>query len=191
MADEKFVVFSMREPKAKEIAKVIQSEKAKAILDLLAEKRRSPKEISDSLDLPMSTVQYNLDLLKEAGLIIATGRKYSPKGRNMLYYEPAKKAIVLAPGTTKQSIIMQLGDKVILPIIAAISIGAGLIAAFTTETSQFAITTAPLVDKELAGAPAAALVTATTVRPEIGILVGAILFGVLAGIYLAYRARNR
>jgi len=191
MADEKFVVFSMKEPKAKEIAKVIQSEKAKAILDLLAEKRRSPKEISDSLSLPMSTVQYNLDLLKEAGLIIATGRKYSPKGRKMLYYEPARKAIVLAPETTKQSIIEQLGDKVILPIIAAISIGAGLMAAFTTETPQFAVTTAPLVDKELAGAPTTALVTATTFRPEIGILVGAILFGVLAGIYLAYRARNR
>jgi DNA-binding transcriptional ArsR family regulator len=190
MADEKFVVFSMKEPKAKEIAKVIQSEKAKAILDLLAEKRSSPKEISDSLNLPMSTVQYNLDLLKEAGLIIATGRKYSPKGRKMLYYEPAKKAIVLAPGTTKQSIIEQLGDKVILPIIAAISVGAGLIASFAVKTPQFAITTAPLMEKDIAGAQAAALGTATTFRPEIGILVGAILFGVLVGIYLAYRARK-
>jgi len=40
MAEEKFVVFSMKEQKAKEIARVIQSKKAKAILDLLAERRR-------------------------------------------------------------------------------------------------------------------------------------------------------
>ncbi len=48
-----------------------------------------------------------------------------------------------------------------------------------------------MMEMDLARAPAAPLGTATTFRPEIGILVGAILFGVLAGIYLAHRARKR
>ena len=190
MAEEKFVVFSMKEEKAKEIARVIQSKKAKAILDLLAERRRTPTEISTELNLPMSTVQFNLDLLKEAGLIKSTAKRYSKKGREIKYYEPAKKAIVLAPETAKQGIIEMLGDKVILPIIALISVAAGLLFGYKPLVQTTAT--------EFAGAPsiAEAKTLALEVSPSISIdlgaviLVAAIVFGILTGIYLSCKARK-
>jgi DNA-binding transcriptional ArsR family regulator len=191
MVDEKFVVFSMKEEKAKEIARVIQSKKAKAILDLLAEGRRTPSEISKELSFPMSTVQFNLDLLRAAGLIKATAKRYSKKGREIKYYEPAKKVIVLAPETAKQGIIEMLGDKVILPIITIISLATGLLFGF----KKIVQTTAT----EFAGAPAmegAKTLSLLEVGPSasfdlgVVILITALVFGILAGIYLAYKSRK-
>lgn len=190
MAEEKFVVFSMKEKKAKEIAKVISSERAKKILDLLASKRRSPAEIAKELNLPLSTVTYNLDLLKEAGLIKATGYKYSKKGREIQYYEPAKKAIVLAPESSKKSIIEFLGDKVIIPIILAISLASGWLFQLAFARPSQKLAAAPMAGAEMLAATAEfpEAVQASTLNIYALFIVGtAVVFGILLGIYFAYK----
>jgi DNA-binding transcriptional ArsR family regulator len=206
MAEEKFVVFSMKETKAKKIAKVIANKTSRAILDLLASKRSSPSEISKELNIPLPTVKYNLDSLKEAGLIKATGYKYSQKGKKIIYYEPARKAIVLAPEKSRKNIIEFLGDKVIVPIIFMISLASGWIAQTFSKS-------APQIDRiaseagAQAGAPIAtdsaakeAVVMASPVietEPSllatygIFIIVTAAALGILLGIYLAYKKRKK
>jgi DNA-binding transcriptional ArsR family regulator len=121
-----FVVLSMTN-EGRDVAKVLSNETAIKILNKLAEKRMSASEIAKELNLPISTVQYNLDLLKNAALIKDTAYRYSEKGKKVLYYEPAKKVIILAPEKEKESILNVLKDKFLVPIILAISLGVGFI----------------------------------------------------------------
>ena len=122
----KFVVLSMTN-EGRDIAKVLSNETAIKILNKLAEKRMSASEMAKELNIPISTVQYNLDLLKSAALIKDTAYRYSEKGKKVLYYEPAKKVIILAPENEKESILNVLKDKFLVPIILAISLGIGFL----------------------------------------------------------------
>ncbi|MCD6547094.1 MAG: winged helix-turn-helix transcriptional regulator [Nanoarchaeota archaeon] len=123
---DKFVVLSMTK-ESKEIARVLSNETAIKILNKLSEKRMSASEIAKELNLPMSTVQYNLDLLKGVNLIKDTAYRYSEKGKKILYYEPAKKLIILAPEKEKESILSVLKNNFVIPIALGLSIFAGFL----------------------------------------------------------------
>jgi len=141
--------------------------------------------------LPMSTVQYNLDALKASGLIKASAFKYSNKGRKIQYYEPARKAIVIAPEESKKNIIELLGDKVIIPVIALISIIFGFFSRSFTQTSA-AKTEIALY----AGAPAVMDITTesaqTVIQPSLfqqylPIIIAVVVFIILISIYVKMR----
>jgi len=195
MAEEKFVVFSINDSKAKEIAKAIASDTAKSILDLIASKRRSPSEISKELNLPMSTVQYNLDMLKAAGLIKASAFKYSKKGRKIQYYEPARKAIVIAPEESKKNIIELLGDKVIIPVIALIAVVSGYVSSFFTLTpapkTEMAMAAGSVEGAQMAAAPTEmwmdVIPQPSLVEQYFPYIVATLVFVILLTIYLLYK----
>lgn len=148
---DKFVVFSMND-ESKNIAKVLSNDTAISILNKLAEKRMSASEIVKELKLPVSTVQYNLDMLKEVKLINDTAYRYSEKGKKVLYYEPAKKLIILAPEKDKSTIINMLKNKFLIPIILGASAALGF-----AGQKLFSATSGVSMQAEtaLAGAPVA------------------------------------
>src|SRR3989338_728505 len=64
----------------------------------LAEKEHDTEaKISETLQLPISTVHYHLQKLQEAGLILVEEFHYSPKGREVNHYKLANKYIIIAP----------------------------------------------------------------------------------------------
>lgn len=99
---EKFVVVSLEDEKAKEIAEVIKNKTCKKILNYLGEKEATETEIAQALNLPLSTVHYNLQLLKKSGLIKSKDFYWSEKGKKVNIFEPARKLIVLAPKGTER-----------------------------------------------------------------------------------------
>jgi len=121
--DDKLLVLPLGE-ESKLITQTIANDTARQILELLADAPMSTSAIAKKLDIPLTTAQYNVEKLIEAGLVIVEKTKYSEKGREVKLYAPAKRMIVLVPRNTPSQAIMDALKKylVLVPIAAAIAI---------------------------------------------------------------------
>lgn len=99
MAKEKFLLLSLNEDKAKKLAQVISNDTSRKLLDYLADKESTESELASALNIPISTVHYNLQALIECGLVVAEEFHYSEKGKEVLHYKLANKYIIIAPKT--------------------------------------------------------------------------------------------
>ncbi len=107
---EKVLILPLSE-ESRHITQTLSNEKALKILELLAQEAMSATAIADSLDLPLTTIKYNIDGLMEADLIQVKDTKWSRKGREIKIYEPVQKMIVVMPGakrTDKSSVLDML-----------------------------------------------------------------------------------
>lgn len=100
MAKKNFLLMSLEDSKIKKISNVISNDSCRKILDFLSEKEASESEIAQSLQLPISTVHYNLQQLMETGLVSADEYHYSKKGKEINHYKLANKYIIIAPKKT-------------------------------------------------------------------------------------------
>lgn len=90
-------MLNLDDEKIKKVADVISNETSKKILNLLAEKELSEKEIADSLKLPVNTIEYNLKKLIEVGLVDKTKDFFwSLKGKKIPKYTISKKDILIS-----------------------------------------------------------------------------------------------
>ena len=129
MARDKFLLVSLKENKAKELAQVISNESCRKILDYLADKQDATEsELAEKLNIPISTVHYNMKHLVKGGLVTADEFHYSEKGREVDHYKLANKYIIIAPKST-YGIKEKL--KSILPVALLGLIGAGFIHAYS------------------------------------------------------------
>ncbi|MFA5857413.1 MAG: beta-propeller domain-containing protein, partial [Candidatus Pacearchaeota archaeon] len=103
MANDKFILIGMDDSRSKDIAEILGNKTCKKILDYLADiKEASEKDISDALEIPINTVEYNLNKLIKSGLAEKTKNFFwSRKGRKIDMYKLAKKHIVISPKSTK------------------------------------------------------------------------------------------
>jgi predicted ArsR family transcriptional regulator len=99
MEENKYLLISLEDEKAKHLAEVLSSKTAKKIINLLAEESElSEKDISDKLEIPINTVEYNLKKLLQANIIEKTKKFFwSPKGRKIDLYQLSNKSIIIAP----------------------------------------------------------------------------------------------
>jgi len=163
MAKGSFLLVNLREDKAKKLAQVIANESCRKILDYLTEKSATESQLASRLDIPLSTVHYNMQALVNAGLVQAEEFHYSPKGREVLHYQLANKYIIIAPKST-YGIKEKL--KSILPITVFIGALAFIVQFFSQSrimatSTQLARDTAQVVQEKVivdeltsAGAPA-------------------------------------
>jgi len=113
---------------SRKITQILSNETSLKILELLGKKSMSATNIAEELNLPLTTVKYNLDSLIESDLIKVKQIKWSQKGRQVKIYESVEKLIVLVPSRSsmdKLSIISIL-QKYIGVIGAAIFAAAGI-----------------------------------------------------------------
>lgn len=129
MTKQSFLLVSLKENKARELAQVISNESCRKILDFLAEKEDATEtELSQKLGIPISTVHYNLKHLVDGGLVSVEEFHYSEKGKEVNHYKLANKYIIIAPKTT-YGIKEKL--RTILPVSLLALIGAGFIQVYT------------------------------------------------------------
>ncbi len=97
--NKKYIMLALDDEKSKAVAGVLGNKTCKKIIDLLINKEElSEKEIADSLNLPINTVEYNLKKLLDAGLIEKTKNFFwSKKGRKISMYKLSHKSIVISP----------------------------------------------------------------------------------------------
>ena len=149
MAKKNFLLLSMEDDKIKKISNVISNESCRKILDYLSSKDATESELAQKLNIPISTVHYNLQQLMETGLIESSEFHYSEKGKEMSHYRLANKYIIIAP---KKTFGIKEKLKSILPV-ALIASGATLVIQYmykyfgkvSTPTTQQAMMAKSLV----------------------------------------------
>ncbi|WP_340819717.1 helix-turn-helix domain-containing protein [Methanolobus sp. WCC4] len=136
---------------SKRITQVLSNEKAMKMLDILADRPMSASDVAEQLELPLTTVKYNLDGLVEADLIKVKETKWSKKGRQIKIYEPVQKFIVVAPGSTKddRSSIISMLKKYLGLVAGAVFAATGLEAL----TRSFSMGAAPAMSQEASTSP--------------------------------------
>src|SRR3989338_5240255 len=97
---EKFVLVSLQEDKAKRLSQVMSNDSCRKILDYLAEKDSTETELANVLQIPLSTVHYNLKILIESGLVLSEEYHYSQKGKEVNHYKLANQYIIITPKST-------------------------------------------------------------------------------------------
>jgi DNA-binding transcriptional ArsR family regulator len=95
---KKYLMFSLDDDKAKALAGILGNPTCKRIIDFIAEKESSEKDISESLHLPINTIEYNLKKLLQAGLIEKSKKFFwSAKGKKIEMYKISNKSIIISP----------------------------------------------------------------------------------------------
>lgn len=119
MSDESFVLVSLKESKAKKLAQVINNDTSRLILDFLTKnKSATESEIAEKLNVPISTVHYNLLNLVENNLITADEYHYSKKGKTVNHYKLSNKLIIIAPKEANEGLKARLKALFPLSILA-------------------------------------------------------------------------
>jgi len=123
-----FLLISLDEKKSKKIAEAINNDTGRKILDQLSKKESSESDLAKELNIPISTVHYNLKQLMEANLVIVDEFHYSKKGKEINHYKLANKYIIIAPKQTDNRFMEALQK--ILPLTIITAITGGLLTAF-------------------------------------------------------------
>lgn len=119
-SDNKFVVLTLDDDKANEVSQILSNKTSKTILEHLSNKDYSTaSDLSKSLNIPLSTIHYNLNKLEEAKLLETNEYHYSEKGREVTHYKLTGKYIIIAP-TKDKSFLTEL--RKILPGFILLSI---------------------------------------------------------------------
>jgi len=124
------MLVSLKGDKAKKLAQVMSNPTCTKILEYLAGKDATETKIAEDLDLPLSTVHYNIQQLVGAKLVVVDEFHYSEKGREVNHYKLAKKYIIIAPDDDDPTFLERL--KKFVPI-TMITLGLGV----TLKTMQF------------------------------------------------------
>jgi len=114
MPEDSFILISLKDDKAKKLGELLGNPTAKRILELLAKKEYTATDIAKELNLPLSTIHYNLTNLEQAKLVLAEEFHYSAKGKEVKHYKLANKMVIITPDQPSESIIAKL--KKILPV---------------------------------------------------------------------------
>ncbi len=122
MDDEKFLVVPLGK-KSKAITQTVSNDTAMEIMELLADGPLSTSKVAERLGIPLTTAQYNIEKLMEAGLVKVARTKYSEKGREVKLYEAYNRAIIILPGKSGAGAALDALKRylILLPIIAVIS----------------------------------------------------------------------
>lgn len=133
----KFLLVDLNENKTKKLAETITSTTSRKILNHLAEKEHDTENnISNELNLPISTVHYHLQKLLEAKLLEAKEFHYSEKGREINHYQLANKYIIIAP---KKVSGLREKLKAILPAALTVTGISGIIKLLQSKMGSLAL----------------------------------------------------
>jgi len=125
--DANVIIIPLSDERLKKVARALSNETAVTVLQKLVEKSMSATELSESLKIPLTTVEYNLHALLEAELIRVDRIRFSRKRRDIKYYASVKRALIFAPEKTEEGAIAFLKRALPFLVILALSIPAGLV----------------------------------------------------------------
>ena len=166
MAKQSFLLVSLQEDKAKKLAQVVSNESCRKILDYLAEKESTETELAKNLQLPISTVHYNLKQLVNAGLVSSEEFHYSKKGKEVSHYKLANKYIIIVQ---KSTFGLKEKLKSLLPILLVASGAALAINLFSKNVPIIASNTQDMAMEKSAAAPVALMEAESIAEPNIAL----------------------
>ena len=130
--DEKLLILPLNDKNSKKISQIISNDTARNILEAIASEPLSASEIAEKLRIPLSTVQYNLDKLNNAGLAKVERTKYSEKMKRVKIYAPQRKFVVIVPEKTNRKDVIATLKRYLTVIFFAVA-GSGVIEFLTMK----------------------------------------------------------
>ncbi|MEA1894168.1 MAG: winged helix-turn-helix domain-containing protein [Euryarchaeota archaeon] len=121
--DEKVLILPLGE-ESKKITQTLSNDSARQVLELLADEPMSASDIAEKLEIPLTTVKYNLDALIESGLIMIKQTRWSVKGRKIKIYSPIRKLIVVVPDKTDRKSVTDILRRYLGVVLGAAGISA-------------------------------------------------------------------
>jgi len=131
--ENNFMLVSLEDSKSKAIAEVIGSNTCKKIIGYLAEhKEASQNDLSNALEIPLNTIDYNMKKLLDSGFVQKRNNFFwSKKGKKIIMYELSNKSIVFSPKKTS-------GEKIKSILPAIILTAAGTFAIWVFDKIRYA-----------------------------------------------------
>jgi DNA-binding transcriptional ArsR family regulator len=115
------VILEPGDEKAQKIAKAIGSKTAGEILQLLKDGSHASTQIAEALKIPITTVQYHLENLVDAGIITIVEKRWSQKGREVKVYGLRDQMLIVVPrGGDLKGILLRYGSLFAVVILASI-----------------------------------------------------------------------
>ena len=111
---------------SKKIRQILSNDTSMKIMELLKKEKLSASEISERLEIPLTTVKYNVDQMVEYDLVRIQRIKYSEKGRQVKIYEAPEKVIVFAPESISRVSLFSMLQKYAFAFLATAFAGFGL-----------------------------------------------------------------
>ena len=102
--DDVLHVISTDDEKAKIVAMELANDNGRRIIDAFFIAPQSAGDLAKMLDLPMSTVMFHIERLMEIGIIGIVDTKLSRKFKDIKYYGPKKKAILIVPSQKEETV---------------------------------------------------------------------------------------
>jgi predicted ArsR family transcriptional regulator len=122
--EEVLDVFRTDEDRAKLLAMQIANDRGREVLECIFRGRpKSASEIARELDVPLPTVMFHIERFLEIGTIKVVKIRMSKKLREIKYYGPAKRAILIIPYQKEETmsyIANAVKSSVITPLTAAL-----------------------------------------------------------------------
>ena len=132
MEDEKLLILPLNDKNSKKISQIISNDTARNILEAIASEPLSASLIAEKLRIPLSTVQYNLEKLNDAGLVKVERTKYSEKMKHVKIYAPQRKFVVIVPEKTNRKDVIAALKRYLTVIFFAVA-GSGIIEFLTMK----------------------------------------------------------
>ncbi len=115
------IILEPGDEKAQKIAKAIASRTAGEILQLLKDGGHASTQIAEALEIPITTVQYHLENLVDAGIITIVERRWSQKGREVKVYGLRDQMLIVVPhGGDLKGILLRYASLFAVVILASI-----------------------------------------------------------------------
>ncbi len=122
-SDEKVLILPLGE-ESKKITQTLSNDSARQVLELLADEPMSASDIAEKLEIPLTTVKYNLDALIDSRLITVKQTRWSVKGRKIKIYAPIRKLIVVVPDKTDRKSVADILRRYLGVVLGAAGISA-------------------------------------------------------------------
>jgi hypothetical protein len=94
---EDILILEPGDERAQKIARAISSQTAGDILNQMKEGSYTATQLAESLNLPLTTVQYHLENLVAAAMLNIIDKKWSKKGREIKVYGLRNQVVIVAP----------------------------------------------------------------------------------------------
>ena len=124
--EEVLHVFRTDEDKAKLLAMQIANDRGREVLECIFQGRpKSASEIARELEVPLPTVMFHIDRFLEIGIIKIAKTRMSRKLREIKYYGPSKRAILIIPYQEEETmsyIADAVKTSVITPLTVALAV---------------------------------------------------------------------
>ncbi len=182
--EEKYILVSLEDEKAKKLANIVSNDTCRKLLDYLSNKDGSETDIAKALNLPLSTVHYNIQNLVENNLVEVKDFLWSDKGNKINIYRVAKKFIIISPKGEK----IKESLKNLLPITIISLIAAGLIQ-MLYKTNQVDVVNEKAAEAAIASSLAASAPVVVNVNYGLWFAYGAIFAIVLYIIFNYIRGK--